>query len=128
MCDNSWSETDANIVCKQLGFSPTGTLYQIHTKSKSNIYLINPFRIYHFIHTYIGARPQPGSVFSDVSRPLYLEIPVCSGDELSLVDCHRDLGHTCNHTSDVGVRCEGTHLEYPKMSLLSITNTYVVQS
>jgi deleted-in-malignant-brain-tumors protein 1 len=90
VCDTSWSRTEANVVCKQLGFSPT------------------------------GARPQPGAIYSNTSSPLYLENPLCIGDELSLIECQQDMDNMCSHRNDVGVQCEGTcmHLKLGQVTFL----------
>ena len=75
--------------------------------------------IYHILCT-VGARPQPGAIYSNTSSPLYLENPLCIGDELSLIECQQDMDNMCSHRNDVGVQCEGTcmHLKLGQVTFL----------
>ena len=53
------------------------------------------------------------SGYSDGSGPIFLDQLDCSGSEESLLDCPsgRPVGlHQCDHTMDVGIRCQGTYV------------------
>ena len=54
----------------------------------------------------------PVAQFGSISRqPIFLDQLDCRGTETDLLDCRRytDIGlHMCDHTKDVGLRCEGT--------------------
>ena len=55
------------------------------------------------------------SGYSDGSGPIFLDQLDCSGSEESLLDCPsgRPVGlHQCDHTMDVGIRCQGMYCLY----------------
>lgn len=49
-----------------------------------------------------------GSVFSDVSRSVYLMAPNCLGNESSLTECSQHFSLPCTGQGGVAVVCQGT--------------------
>ena len=80
VCDDSWSVSDARVVCRQLGFGNTGA----------------------------GIQTYPSDV--RVGTPIWLDDVTCTGHESRLIDCpHNGLGnHNCALTEDAGVTCTGS--------------------
>ncbi|XP_063962816.1 deleted in malignant brain tumors 1 protein-like isoform X2 [Lytechinus pictus] len=85
VCDDNWDNTDATVVCQQLGYD-----------SGKAIINNNPL-----------LRPTSINYFSD-SVPIWFNNVNCAGGEGALYDCtHSGLGnHNCGHGEDVYVRCE----------------------
>uniref|UniRef100_A0A1X7USZ0 SRCR domain-containing protein n=1 Tax=Amphimedon queenslandica TaxID=400682 RepID=A0A1X7USZ0_AMPQE len=82
ICDDNWSNANAQVVCRQLGFSTIGAYYH------SNAYY----------------GQGNGSIILDDVR--------CDGTEASLIlQCSHSnlLSHNCGHHEDVGVVCPSTH-------------------
>jgi len=77
VCDDFWDTTDANVACRQLGFSPTGAI---------------PF-----------SRAQ----FGEGTGPIHLLNAQCIGNEDSLSNCIPNAINirNCSHSEDAGVRC-----------------------
>ena len=80
VCDDGWDDTDAGVVCRQLGFGDSGSSIQ-------------QFR--------------PAGFSSD---PIWMDDVHCIGFETRLIDCnHNGYGnHNCGHSEDAGVTCEGS--------------------
>lgn len=59
-----------------------------------------PFFLYIAVHTFTNT---PGS------GPIFLSNLICQGSEKNLLECSsQPIGlHTCDHTQDVGIECEG---------------------
>ena len=81
VCGNSFSTSDANVVCRQLGYTFNGT--QILAISE----------------------------FSQGSGPIFLDEVACDGQEGRIMECGGTPPgvHTCTHTQDVAIRCIGKH-------------------
>lgn len=82
ICENFWSNLDAVVVCRQLGFSiMDATAFQ-------------------------GGQYGPGT------GPIFLNNVFCNGGEAVLTDCtHSDGSQTdCSHYQDAGVICPGTYI------------------
>jgi len=83
ICDSDWTENDANVVCRSLGYQPTG----------ATPYIVGPN--------------------SGGMGPIWANNVTCVGTELYAVDCQTDSRYyndgeaICNHTTDVGVTCLG---------------------
>ena len=79
VCDDLWSDEDARVVCRQLGFGNTGTALQAHSSP------VSP------------------------NTPIWLDNVRCSGHESRLIDCpHSGLeNHNCGLLEDAGVTCGG---------------------
>lgn len=77
VCDDAWDINDANVVCRQLGFSRLAS------------------------SAYTGARHGQGT------GPIWMDDVACSGNESQIYDCRqRGWGnHDCTHSKDAGVRC-----------------------
>ena len=81
VCDNSFSTSDAHVVCRQLGYRFNGT--QVLSISK----------------------------FSQGSGPIFLDEVACDGEEGRIMECGGTAPgvHTCTHNQDVAIRCIGKY-------------------
>ena len=79
VCDHSFSSSDANVVCTQLGYRFNGT----------EILTISDF------------------LFG--TGPIFVDELSCDGDEERVMDCGGSAPglHTCTHSQDAAVRCIG---------------------
>ncbi|XP_030839945.1 deleted in malignant brain tumors 1 protein-like isoform X2 [Strongylocentrotus purpuratus] len=77
VCDDGWDDSDARVVCRQLGYSGN-----------------------------VGVA-RSGAAYGRGSEPIYLDDIDCSGNESRLTDCsNRGWGnHNCDHFKDAGVYC-----------------------
>ena len=80
VCDDLWESSDAQVACRQLGFTTDGT-------------------------TVLSSSDVP-----DGTGQIWLDNVSCQGTETRLIDCPASpLGsHDCGHTEDAGVRCGST--------------------
>ena len=80
VCNDNWGSSDALVACRQLGYSGVSS-YHISVPSGSS------------------------------SQRIWLDHVECSGSESKLINCnHRGYGvHSCSHSEDVGIRCQGMH-------------------
>nr|XP_054763626.1 uncharacterized protein LOC129270252 [Lytechinus pictus] len=81
VCDDSWDDVDAGVVCRQLGY-PEGA----------------GEALYYWDYEY-----SPGT------GPIHLDNVVCDGSESSLAECGSNgwNNHDCGRYEDAGVSCEG---------------------
>ncbi|XP_071486552.1 scavenger receptor cysteine-rich domain-containing protein DMBT1-like [Diadema antillarum] len=82
ICDNSWDDRDARVVCRQLGFD-----------SGKSVRAENPLLL-----------TSASNYFSE-EVPIWLDQVSCSGTEATLYDCPRSNAGNCDHTQDAYVRC-----------------------
>ena len=75
VCHNGWSPNDANVVCRQLGFSE---------------YLSHPYY---------------ASFFGTGGRKYFASSVACDGSEEKLIYCGLDSTPTCNSLQAAGVEC-----------------------
>ncbi|XP_011674148.1 deleted in malignant brain tumors 1 protein [Strongylocentrotus purpuratus] len=77
VCDDSWGDSDARVVCRQLGYSGN-----------------------------VGVA-RSGGTYGQGSDPIYLDNVACSGYESRLTDCGNGGwgNHNCGHSEDAGVYC-----------------------
>ena len=77
VCDDAWDINDANVVCRQLGFSQLAS------------------------HAWSGA------YYGQGSGPIWIDDVACSGSESHIYDCrHRGWGNNdCTHSRDASLQC-----------------------
>ena len=91
VCDDSWDDTDAGVVCSQLGYS-SGKQYQIVV---INIKILCFTVGVAYGSAYYGAGT--GSILMDDVA--------CTGSESILASCSHTSNHNCAHSEDAGVSC-----------------------
>lgn len=102
VCDDSWGINDATVVCRQLGFSTSGSYKQTlicSWKAELNcmIVQITP-----------GAQAVVRAGFGQGTGSIWLDNVNCAGTEARLASCPANpIGtHNCAHFEDAGVRCQ----------------------
>ena len=75
VCDDFWGTADAQVVCRQLGYSKYNAVA--------------------FSRAYFGRG----------SGPIHLDDVACVGNESSLFNCTYISNHNCGHHEDASVRC-----------------------
>ena len=82
VCNNSFSSSDAEVVCTLLGYR------------------------------FNGSSVLAPSEFSQGSGPIFLDRVSCEGGEERVLDCQQaPIGlHTCTHQQDTGVKCIGKYV------------------
>ncbi|KAJ8040920.1 Deleted in malignant brain tumors 1 protein [Holothuria leucospilota] len=83
VCDDSFDDNEADVVCSQLGFSSGSALT---------------------LGTYFGKNTQE---IADDDVPIWLDELQCDGSEHTLMDCPHSgvVNHNCGHTEDAFVYC-----------------------
>ena len=79
VCDDGWDDTDAGVVCRQLGFGSSGTSYS---------------------SAYFGEGS--GSIWLDNIECIGNEIGLASCGHLGI-----NITRNCSHNEDAGVTCNG---------------------
>ena len=99
VCDDSWDNTDATVVCKQLGYAYTGS-----TPIALIIMSVNDY-----LHLHVGGRAYSNAHFGAGSGPIFLDDVQCTSSASQLLECPSRpiLSHNCLHSADAGVGCEG---------------------
>ena len=84
VCGDFWDDSDAKVVCRQLGYS-------------GNI-----------------GDARSGGTYGHGSGPIYLDDVGCTGSESRLIDCSNGGwgDHNCGHSQDAGVYCKGRSLKH----------------
>ena len=91
VCDDGWDDTDAGVVCRQLGLGSSGTAI-----GSSG--------------TAIGS-----AGFGQGSGSIWLDSVTCTGNESTLASCgHLGIGvsRNCSHYNDAFVTCSGEFSKY----------------
>ena len=77
VCDDHWDTADAQVVCRQLGYST--------------------YNVAAFHNAYFGQG----------NGSIYINNVTCHSTEYSLFSCNYTSSHNCSHYEDAGVRCGG---------------------
>ena len=80
VCDDSWGDSDARVVCRQLGYSGD-----------------------------VG-KARSGGTYGQGSGPIYLDDVICTGTESRLDDCSSSGGWGIHNCEDAGVQCNGKYV------------------
>ena len=87
VCDDFWGVNEASVVCRQLGFSPSGALATVR------------------------------AFFGQGTGPIFLDDVGCTGTESRLANCRANpIGeHNCVHAEDAGAICRPITTGTPSM-------------
>ena len=100
ICDPSWGDAEAKVVCTSLGYSQFGknTILASHSF----------FHKWASLSSVIGSVPYGLSYFGASTGPVHWTSISCSGSEQDIFSCTHlsiETSNTCGHENDVGVKC-----------------------
>ena len=53
----------------------------------------------------------PGEYFGQSTGPIHMSNVMCTGDEAAITDCTFSTTHSCDHSQDVGIYCQGMYIQ-----------------
>ena len=65
----------------------------------------------------------PGGYFGQSTGPIHMSNVTCIGNELTIADCIFSTTHSCDHTQDVGIFCQGTYIHMYSFLCTNIIRT-----
>ena len=128
ICDDQWGRLDAEVACRQLGFSPISMqILCVHTLIIDivvcNIHVMYPQRPIENHSNYVhllnsGPEAHSQAYFGEGQGDIYLVNVQCNGNESSLEDCPAsELGvHNCYHSEDAGIKCQSMDIIFTQTS------------
>ena len=117
VCDDFWGTSDAQVVCRQLGFSTDGEILKRISNTSLMIYCYSANS---------GATAHSFSAFGQGTGPIFLDNVQCAGTESTLLACTHITNHNCIHLEDAGVTCQGgtahAHIDIFMASIIPMSN------
>ena len=119
VCDHYWDNTDATVVCKQLGYAYTGSTNVVQYRC-IEIHIC----VLYNVPKCTGGRAYSNAYFGAGRGPIFLDDVQCSSSATQIMECHSRpiLSHNCFHSNDAGVGCEGLYKTFLLMKCNLITN------
>lgn len=93
VCNDYWDDSDASVVCRQVGFSGEGININIKEIETASIGAIAQTRYYYYLSNF----------------PVHITDLNCNGTEESVLDCSHNTitQHSCQRYSTAYVQCPG---------------------
>ena len=114
VCDDLWSVPDAQVVCRQLGYSTTGKHDRQLCHQLSETANLQQSLLFSGIQAFSSAN------FGQGSGPIQIDDVSCIGNETNLLNCTHSTIHNCTHNEDAGVVCSGEIIVIGAMLLIFI--------
>ena len=100
VCDDSWDDRGARVVCRQLGFNESGQFLTCYW-----CFRLTPLISYCFS----DAEARFEAFYGEGTDPIIMDDVKCNGLESSLLQCRGVFTHNCQHREDAGVSCQSKH-------------------
>ena len=112
ICDGFWSNFDAQVACRQLGYSISGMYIKSALPNKQSQWVVI---LLHFVFS--GASVFYNAYFGQGFGPIFLDDLLCTGRETRIIDCPRststgvgDIDFCRGHLDDAGLRCQESNV------------------